>query len=228
MCPICLWLISITIIPPHASPAGASAWAQDDGSENISEGVPPTGDAGQGVPMDEDDEGGETPRKARLGKRQMVASPTPENEGPLAKRQTREMATKPPVCTTVTQLCQSYDGLCYRSGVALAGLEGGRTVSARLARRSLQQPALSVRSGRSPAVPQQIGPLHTRHRRRRAVLRSQSPQGTHQSRRQLGGGQWLVRVLSPSSMYLSNTLLTDKAASSMAGAYIISIIPVPL
>jgi len=80
---------------------------QDEGSENISEGVTLTaafaaaspevaGDADEDVLMDEDEEGGETPRKPRPEKRQMVISPTPENEGPLAKRQTRDIDTKPP------------------------------------------------------------------------------------------------------------------------------------
>jgi hypothetical protein len=220
MCSICLWLISSTFVHPDASPVGASACVLDEGSENNSEGVPPTRDADEGVPMDEDDNGGETPRKARPGKRPMVVSPTPEKEEPLSKRQTRDIKTKAPVRTTDTQLCWRYDGVCYRSGVALAGLEGGRTVSARLARRSLQRHALTVLSGRSPAIPKQIGPLQAQHRRCRAVLRSRNHQGTPQRQRRLGGSRWLVRVLFPSPMYLPNTLLTGKATPpTLEGLY---------
>lgn len=86
--------------------------AQSQPSEHTSEGVPPAhmdvpsvpplperaGDVRDVVPMDQDIDGGETPRRPRAGKRAIVLSPSSDRGVPLAQRQRRSSSARPPVC----------------------------------------------------------------------------------------------------------------------------------
>lgn len=56
-----------------------------------------TGDVGEAVPMDEDADGSETPRKPRIPKRANILSPSTDKDLPQAQRQRRTSSARPPV-----------------------------------------------------------------------------------------------------------------------------------
>jgi hypothetical protein len=122
------------------------------GNPSNSEGVPPAGvgialagaasevatAAGTIVPMDEDEDGGETPRKSQLGKRAIVLSPTSNKDVPQAQRQRRSSSARVPVRVLhlfnrsglTNYPFQEFCGPCWKTGLLECVAQTGKKASA--------------------------------------------------------------------------------------------------
>jgi hypothetical protein len=161
-----------------------------DGAPPAPTDIPPPDVAGDVIPMDQDDDSGEIPHKARAGKRAIVLLPSSDRGVPQAQRPRCSSSARPPVCVTSMSDHSEPPDLSFRTTVGLAGRAGFRDVFPRPGSRVPQLPVAAAPRGRSFASPSPIGHLNTRLRRRRPILRS---------RRQLGGSPLLV---CPSWFYL--------------------------
>jgi hypothetical protein len=119
-------------------PLACADGSQSQPSERMSEGVPPAGvaiapiaplpegvrDVGDAVPMDEGEDGSETPRKPRAGKRAVVLSPSSDRGLPQAQHPRRSSSARPPVCVLYISSNSRPPDIFFRTSVARAGKQG--------------------------------------------------------------------------------------------------------